>query len=311
MACTILMIPATPAAAWACPMFDFTDPSHSGRPSGRSCPYVASSACASIGSPSRVPVPWPSTTSTPAVLTPALASACLMTRCCDGPFGAVSPLLAPSWFTALPATTASTRCPSRRASDSRSTTTTPAPSAQPVPSAAAAYALHRPSGASPRCRENSTNIPGFAITVTPPASASDDSPDRSDWHARCNATSDDEHAVSTDTAGPSRPSTYATRPDVTLADPPVSRCPSAPAAPPTSPILYPDPPRPTKTPAWLPRIESGSIPACSSASQQASSSSRCCGSIDSASRGEIPKNPGSNPATSPTNPPSRAQEVPG
>jgi hypothetical protein len=35
---TILMTPAAPAACWACPMFDFTDPSHSGRPSGRSCP---------------------------------------------------------------------------------------------------------------------------------------------------------------------------------------------------------------------------------------------------------------------------------
>ncbi len=38
IASTILMTPATPAAAWVCPMFDFTDPSHSGRSSGRSCP---------------------------------------------------------------------------------------------------------------------------------------------------------------------------------------------------------------------------------------------------------------------------------
>ena len=36
--CTILITPATPAAAWVWPMFDFTDPSHNGRPSGRSCP---------------------------------------------------------------------------------------------------------------------------------------------------------------------------------------------------------------------------------------------------------------------------------
>src|SRR5580698_8663623 len=144
-----------------------------------------------------------------------------MTRCCDGPFGAVSPLLAPSWFTALPATTASTRCPSRRASDSRSTTTTPAPSAHPVPSAAAAYDLHRPSAARPRCRENPTNTPGVAITVTPPARARDDSPLRTDWQARCSATSDDEQAVSTVTAGPSRPSTYATRPENTLPDVPL------------------------------------------------------------------------------------------
>jgi hypothetical protein len=44
IASTILITPATPAAAWACPMFYLTDPSHSGRPPARSCPYVASSA---------------------------------------------------------------------------------------------------------------------------------------------------------------------------------------------------------------------------------------------------------------------------
>ena len=63
----------------------------------------------------------------------------------------------------------------------------------------------------------------MAIIVTPPASAIVHSPDRSAWQARCSATSDDEHAVSTDTAGPSRPSTYATRPDTTLPEFPVSR----------------------------------------------------------------------------------------
>ncbi len=36
IASTILITPATPAAAWVWPMFDFTDPSHSGR--SRSCP---------------------------------------------------------------------------------------------------------------------------------------------------------------------------------------------------------------------------------------------------------------------------------
>ena len=43
----------------------------------------------------------------------------------------------------------------------------------------------------------------------------------------CSATNDDEHAVSTDTAGPSSPNTYDTRPDATLDDCPVSRKPSA------------------------------------------------------------------------------------
>ncbi len=36
MAMTILITPATPAAPWECPMFDFTDPSSNGR--SRSCP---------------------------------------------------------------------------------------------------------------------------------------------------------------------------------------------------------------------------------------------------------------------------------
>nr|VTP03808.1 hypothetical protein BIN_B_05266 [Mycobacterium riyadhense] len=53
-------------------------------------------ALASIGSPNTVPVPCASTTSTSAVLSPALASAARITRSCDGPFGAVNPLLAPS-----------------------------------------------------------------------------------------------------------------------------------------------------------------------------------------------------------------------
>ncbi|GES10235.1 hypothetical protein Amac_038320 [Acrocarpospora macrocephala] len=46
---------------------------------------------------------------------------------------------------------------------------------------------------------------GEATTVTPPASASAHSPERSACAARCIATSDDEHAVSTVTAGPSSP----------------------------------------------------------------------------------------------------------
>ncbi|CAG6938527.1 hypothetical protein PICSAR240_04571 [Mycobacterium avium subsp. paratuberculosis] len=39
----------------------------------------------------------------------------------------------------------------------------------------------------------------------------------------CNATNDDEQAVSTDTAGPSSPNTYDTRPDATLDVMPVRR----------------------------------------------------------------------------------------
>src|SRR6202035_6100534 len=99
----------------------------------------------------------------------------------------------------------------------------PPPSDQPTPSAAPEKGLHRPSGDKPRCRLNSTNTVGVALTVTPPASARSHSPVRNDCTAMCRATNDDEHAVSTDTAGPSRPSTYDTRPEATLEVMPVSR----------------------------------------------------------------------------------------
>ncbi len=134
IAITILITPATPAAVEVCPMFDLIDPSHSGSPS-RSRPYVANRAWASIGSPSLVPVPWPSTASTSAGDSPALASACRITRSWEGPLGAVRPLLAPSWFTALPRIRPRMRRPLRLASDSRSSTTRPRPSEKPVPSA--------------------------------------------------------------------------------------------------------------------------------------------------------------------------------
>ena len=45
----------------------------------------------------------------------------------------------------------------------------------------------------------------MAIAVTPPASASVHSPLRSDWAARWIATSEDEQAVSSVMAGPSKP----------------------------------------------------------------------------------------------------------
>ncbi|CAM5359450.1 hypothetical protein SMICM304S_07251 [Streptomyces microflavus] len=126
-------------------------------------------------------------------------------RCCARPFGAVSPWLRPSWFMAVPRTTASTRSPSRLASESRLSTRTPQPSAQLVPSASSAKLLQRPLAASPLRRLNSTKICGVLITVTPPASARSHSPLRSASHARRRATSDELHAVSMVSAGPDRP----------------------------------------------------------------------------------------------------------
>ena len=67
---------------------------------------------------------------------------------------------------------------------------------------------------------------------------------------------------------------------------------------------------PVNTPVGLPRSDAGSIPARSSASHAISSSSRCCGSIASASRGLIPKNPASNSAASSRNPPCPVADPP-
>ncbi len=113
-----------------------------------------------------------------------------------------------------------------RASDRRSSTRIPTPSLNPVPSASAEYALQRPSGASPRSRLNRVKAVGDAMIVTPPARASVHSPLRKACAARWIATSDDEQAVSTVTAGPSKPKLYATRPDTTLIALPVIRWPS-------------------------------------------------------------------------------------
>ena len=49
---------------------------------------------------------------------------------------------------------------------------------------------------------------GERITLTPPTNAKSQSPARSALIARCTATSDDEHAVSTATLGPCRSSRY-------------------------------------------------------------------------------------------------------
>ncbi|EOD64308.1 hypothetical protein H480_32483 [Amycolatopsis vancoresmycina DSM 44592] len=68
---------------------------------------------------------------------------------------------------------------------------------------------------------------------------------------------------------------------------------------------------PTNTPVRLPRTDAGSMPARSNASHVASSSSRCCGSMVSASRGEMSNSSGSNRLASATNPPLRVEMRPG
>ena len=78
------------------------------------------------------------------------------------------------------------------------------PRRQPVPSAAAANDLHRPSAARPRWRPNSTKTRG-RHHGDPAGQRQLASPRAQRLQARCMATREEEQAVSTVTAGPSRP----------------------------------------------------------------------------------------------------------
>jgi len=120
-----LIRPAMPAAASVWPILALTEPTGSGRLRPVN---TAARACISIGSPSAVPVPCASMQSTASGASPALARAARMTASWAGPLGAVRPALRPSWFTALPRITASTRSPAATAAGSSFSTTTPQPS---------------------------------------------------------------------------------------------------------------------------------------------------------------------------------------
>ena len=154
--------------------------------------------------------------------TPASAQAARNTAACAAGLGAIRPLDRPSWLTAEPRTTASTRSPSRSASESRLSTTTPQPSPRTKPSAAASKAWHAPVGdmrlglveaARRGRREQQVDAAGEGQRRTRPV--------RRLWQARCTATSDDEQAVSTVTDGPRRSKKYDSRLAMMLSAPPV------------------------------------------------------------------------------------------
>ncbi|SKX74125.1 Uncharacterised protein [Mycobacteroides abscessus subsp. abscessus] len=93
-------------------------------------------------------------------------------------FGAGRPLERPSELTAEPATTARTVSPSRRASAMRLSTNSPPPSARIMPSASAENALMWPSLACAPMLSKPSVAAGVMIMLTPPASATSDSPER-------------------------------------------------------------------------------------------------------------------------------------
>ena len=153
-------------------------------------------------SPSKVPVPWASTYRTHAGDTPASRYASRSTASWDSRLGAMSPLVRPSWWTALPRITQKIASPSVSAWASGFKTTSPAPSPRTYPSALASNTLQRPSGASTPALVKAMECAGERTTLTPPASASWHSPARRLRQARCTAMREEEHAVSTAMLGP-------------------------------------------------------------------------------------------------------------
>jgi hypothetical protein len=128
-----------------------------------------------------------------------------ITRCWARPLGTVSPPLSPSWRMAVPRTIARIWSPSRRASDIRLSARTPQPSLRAYPSALSSNVLQCPSGASMPACEVTMCACGCRITLTAPHNATSHWRWRRSCTAMCNATSDDEHAVSTLMHGPCQP----------------------------------------------------------------------------------------------------------
>lgn len=124
-------------------------------------------------------------------------------------------------MTADPQITASTGSPSRSASARRFRTTKPQPSPRTYPSAAASKVLQRPAGDIIPDLEKAIGGNGESIRFTPPASARLDSPRCKLSHARCTATSEDEHAVSTHRLGPWQRRKCESRPATLLAAKPM------------------------------------------------------------------------------------------
>lgn len=112
----------------------------------------------------------------------------------------------PSWLAAVPRSTARMRSPSRRASSSRLSNSITHPSPETKPSAFTSKAWQRPVGDNMPCSEPDTDLRGSRVTTTPPARVRSLSPPPKLPQAWCTAINPDEHAVSTVTAGPCRPS---------------------------------------------------------------------------------------------------------
>ena len=219
MLSNVLITPKMPDAVSVCPKFVLPLPiTNPRRPAP--FPYACATACISIGSPSDVPVPCASSTlgrdpSLPLSPPSSPDMASRISRTCDGPFGAVSPLLRPSWLIALP------RIPNSPSPSPFSSITAPHPSPRTYPLARASNVLQRPSGESIPALPKARKVSGVVKTFTPRHIASDETPRETFKNPSTMATSEDEHAVSIDIVFPVVPRTYASRPAAMLEAVPV------------------------------------------------------------------------------------------
>src|SRR5260370_36026808 len=125
--------------------------------------------------------------------------------------GTVKPLVRPPWLIAVPRMTASTRSPSRTASDSGLSTTAPTPSAGVKPSGRSPNVWQCPARDSICIWQSQSYLLGCRYRLTAPTNARRHSPLARLSHARCSAVSEDAHAVSTGMLGPCRSRQYESR----------------------------------------------------------------------------------------------------
>ncbi|SCD29159.1 hypothetical protein GA0115252_10023 [Streptomyces sp. DfronAA-171] len=134
------------------------------------------------------------------------------------------PGVRPSWLTPLPVSTAWIGSPSRSASESRLSATSPTPSARTYPSALASKARELPLRERKPPFVSAIVYCGVMCSSTPPARARSVSPRRSAWRARCTVTSEELHAVSTVRLGPRKSKTCEMRFETIVIIVPVAVC---------------------------------------------------------------------------------------